>query len=183
MDTCGKCGGELRMQPISRYEPKKEMAGGIKVVLVNDAVSGLVCQKCGNITKVDIPNLPGLIAAIAVCRSTEPTKLSGKEIRFLRRAMERTAKELAGDLDVTEETVSRWENDRLAISTATERLLRYQVCLRLGDKAPAVDFEPEHVLYGMKIRAVRDAGEEATLMFWRTPSKKREAVWKERAVA
>src|SRR5438445_10959589 len=123
MKTCGKCGGETRMQPITRYQIKKEQVGGMHVEVM-DAVKELVCDKCG-ILRVDIPNLPGLMAAIAVSRSKHERKLNGSEIRFLRKAVEETAKEFAGHLDVTEETVSRWENDRLAISNSVERMLRF----------------------------------------------------------
>ena len=152
MKTCGKCGGEMRMQPISRYQIKKEQVGGMHVEIF-DAVTNLVCVKCGAVLRTDIPNLPGLLAAVAVFRSTMERKLNGQEIRFLRKTMEKTAKELAAKLDVAEETVSRWENNKLAISNPFERMLRVRVCREIGERT-RIDWNDDDILYRLKINPV-----------------------------
>jgi len=180
--TCGKCGGEVRMQPIPRYEPKAELMGGIRVQLC-DSVKGLVCENCGNIVRADIPDLPGLIAAVAVGRAKEPLKLSGSEIRFLRKTMEFTSRKVAELLTVSEETISRWENGRLAIGSANERLLRWTVCHVLGKKAPAIGWAAEEILQ-MDIRPVNVAGAALVLGFCRVQFKgekatKTEPTWLE----
>ena len=153
MKTCGKCGGELRMQPIPRYQARTELMGGMHVELI-DVVQALVCKKCGTVLRTDIPDMPGLVAAVAVSRAKEPIKLSGQEIRFLRKAVGLTAKELASDLDVSEETVSRWENGHLAIGNSVERILRWKVCKALQDKAPAIEWDDNEILTTMQIMPV-----------------------------
>jgi hypothetical protein len=41
--------------------------GGMRVVL-EDSVRGLVCSECNSVSSVDVPNLPGLLAAVAIGR-------------------------------------------------------------------------------------------------------------------
>jgi DNA-binding transcriptional regulator YiaG len=64
-----------------------------------------------------VPDVNGLQIAAAVARAIVPAKLTGKEIRFLRKAIGMRAADLARFLDVTAETMSRWENDREVINT------------------------------------------------------------------
>lgn len=175
MTTCGKCGGESRMQPIARYELKKEHVGDMQVE-VFDAVHQLVCNNCG-VLRTDIPNLPGLLAAVAVMRSNMERKLNGQEIRFLRKAMDKTAKELAAKLDTTEETVSRWENDRLVISNPFERMLRVLACRELGERT-AVEWDDDFILYRIKINPVAPQPG-----IWLCLQSRRKEVYRERKAA
>jgi hypothetical protein len=64
------------------------------------------CPKCPRSQSIIIPNLQGLIAAIAVYRVKQPLKLSPEEIRFLRKACEWTARELGEKLQIRSETIS-----------------------------------------------------------------------------
>ncbi len=172
MKTCAECGGTVSLQRVERYELNKALVGGMHVV-VNDAVDTLVCDRCNAVVREDIPDLPGLMAAVAVTRATEPLKLNGKEIRFLRKCLGDSAKALAERLDVTEETVSRWENGHLAIGNATERLLRLEVCRRLQEQAPGIaEHDDDYVLYRMKIQPV--SKEPLTMEFFRTKVRRRE---------
>ena len=153
MDKCAKCGGEGRMQPIDRYQPRKELMGGMQIELVN-VVTALVCEKCGTTLRADIPDMPGLIAAVSVARAAkQPLKLSGPEIRFLRKAIGKSAKELAEDLRVTDETVSRWENGHLLMGEHIERIFRWTVCDELGDRT-AIEWDHDEVLKKMNIVSV-----------------------------
>ncbi len=175
MKTCGKCGGETRIQPIPRYQVKKELVAGMHVE-VFDAVTTLVCDKCG-VLRTEIPNLPGLMAAVAVMRSNTERKLSGQEIRFMRKTMEKTAKELAAKLDTTEETVSRWENDKLVISNPFERMLRVHVCRELGDRT-SVEWNDDDILYRLKINPVAKQPELMLCL-----ASRRKELWRERKAA
>lgn len=179
MKTCGKCGGEGRMQPVPRYQVRKELMGGMHVELI-DVVQALVCGKCRTELRTDIPDMPGLVAAVSVARAKEPLKLGGQEIRFLRKSVGLTAKELASDLDVSDETVSRWENGHLAIGNSVERILRWKVCNALGDKAPAIGWDDDEILTRMEIVSV--SSEPVALAFNRGPYKRRER-WQERKAA
>lgn len=167
------------MQPIPRYQARKVLMGGMHVELI-DVVQALVCGKCGEVLRTDIPDMPGLVAAVSVARAKEPLKLNGQEIRFLRKAIGLTAKELAGDLDVSEETVSRWENGHLAIGNSVERILRWKVSKALSDKAPAIEWDDDEILTRMEIVPV--SSEPLVMAFDRGSYKRRER-WQERKAA
>lgn len=111
--------------------------------------------------RVVIPDLEGLIAAAAIARIKCPFKLSGREIKFLRKALGISGKELAKKLNVAKETVSRWENAKEPVGPMAERLLRIYVGLKLQTDAPAVQFDPEDVMM-MEVQSVRRA--DATLV-------------------
>ena len=67
-----------------------------------------------------------------ICR--ERRELSGKEIRFLRREMLMSQAVLAALLDVKEQTVHRWETEKVSIPRASEWLIR----LLYMNKIPSV---------------------------------------------
>ena len=171
MDTCGKCGSEGRIQPISRHRLKKELMGSMQVELV-DVVNALVCENCGATLRADIPDMPSLIAAVAVARAAkESLKLNGPEIRFLRKAIGKSAKELAQELRVTDETVSRWENGHLVMGESVERIFRWKVCDALGEKAPAIEWEPDQILTKMNIASV--SAQPLVMYFHRSGQKRK----------
>jgi DNA-binding XRE family transcriptional regulator len=165
MNTCTKCRGDVHVRLVDRYEVKKELIGGMRVEVV-DAVSELVCTKCGAVLRTDIPNLPSLLAAIAIARSKSEMKLNGSEIRFLRKTLGLPAKELSDALDVAEETVSRWENGHLVIGNSTERLLRWKVCSELADKAPEIKWNDDDILFGLDIVSVMPAAFPEPMVFY-----------------
>lgn len=177
MKLCGKCGGEGRTHLIPRYEAKKELMGGMRVELVN-AVQQVVCEQCATVMRTDIPDMPGLVAAVAVGRSKEGLKLNGEEIRFLRKVMGKTGKELAQELRVSDETVSRWENGHLLMGEPVERIFRWKVCKALEDKAPGVVWDDNEILTRMNIVSVR--AHPLVMTFHRLALKRREQ-WREAA--
>jgi transcriptional regulator with XRE-family HTH domain len=153
MDKCAKCGADVRTEVLPCYEAKNELQG--MGVALFDCVKQSKCSGCGA-TQEFIPDMVGLLSAVAVCRATVPWKLHGYEIRFLRKAIELSAKDFARVLEVSQETLSRWENDKAPIGPANEKLLRIVVGLTLAEKAPGIFFDPEQVT-SMKIRSVRDS--------------------------
>ena len=101
-----------------------------------------------------IPDLEGLRAAMAVKRVNDPLKLNGTEIRFLRKALGYTGKELAEKMQVSAESVSRWENNKELMRPIGEKLLRLIVGGMLASKAPALDFDSDEIV-NMHIQSVR----------------------------
>lgn len=172
MKKCGKCGREGRIQPIhiQRYEAKKELMGGMNVVLI-DAVQQVICEGCGTILRTDIPDMPGLIAAVCVKRSKEGLKLKGEEIRFLRKTAEWPATKVAQELNAAEETVSRWENGAQVIGDPNERIFRWKMCRALEQKAPGI-FWNDNELLSLKITPF--ATEPLVMEFRYAPVKRRE---------
>lgn len=67
-----------------------------------------------------------------LCRKR--TELSGKEIRFLRREMLMSQAVLAALLDVKEQTIHRWETEKVSTPRASEWLIR----LLYMNKVPSV---------------------------------------------
>lgn len=148
--TCGKCSGQLRRDTRPMY---REEGLGLPVILMN-AVEVKVCVECGEVFSKRIPDLQNLIAAMAVARVMDPSKLNGRDIRFLRKAINSTAKDLASRLGVAEGTFSRWENDKDVIGLANEKLLRMIAGVLMHEDAPAVDFDAERIA-SMEIEAAR----------------------------
>jgi len=128
----------------------RDEAMGIPTILINSARRVTHDGEPG----VIIPDIPGLEAAIAVARVTLPHKLSGREIRFLRRSMGLKAVALAKFLDVTPETLSRWENGPEAISTNAERVLRLRVLQTLKEKVIGIKVRSGDIL-DLKFSPVR----------------------------
>lgn len=142
--------GEARQQHLLHYE---DDLMGIPVVLIN-AVQQKVCEECQEVLSTIIPDLEGLRAAMAVTRVNDPLKLNGREVNFLRKALGFSGKELAGRMEVSAGTVSRWENDKELMGPTSEKLLRLIVGGMLADKAPALDFDPSEIV-DMRIQSVR----------------------------
>jgi transcriptional regulator with XRE-family HTH domain len=133
---------------------------GVRVLLINSVFEA---EQDGETVPV-VPDIQGLEAAVAVARITVPDKLSGREIRFLRKAICKKSTELARFLDVTPSTFSRWENDRDVMSTNTERVFRLRILNSLRRCAPGVEVKVETILE-MKISPFRAPAHPTTLIF------------------
>jgi DNA-binding transcriptional regulator YiaG len=136
MKRCEKCEGEVRATRLHEYR-NDEFLGFPNLVLV-DAVDEEKCANCGSVEAISVPKLSEMIAAAAVLRATMPQKLGGAEIKALRKALGMSAKALAQELGVREESMSRWENGHEPIGPANEILLRLAVVDTLGERAPGV---------------------------------------------
>jgi transcriptional regulator with XRE-family HTH domain len=86
--------------------------------------------------------MKGLVNAAALVRVLNPVRLSGKEIKFIRRALGLTQKVFAARMDVAVETISRWENYITGCGGFTEKTLRHNACALLHPNAPAIDYDP-----------------------------------------
>lgn len=175
------CDGQHRTQAIDReiLDKHQEVVGGLPVILIR-AVEVSRCKQCGEVLSKKIPDLQNLIAAMAVTRVTDPLKLRSEDIRFLRKTMNWTGKELASALGVSVETVSRWENGKDLIGIANEKLLRLIVGTTMTKSAPAIDFEPDQIAK-MRIESVRAADEIGAMCFerirFKRPSHPKENQW------
>src|SRR6266404_2890688 len=105
MNACEHCGGPVGVRVVPEY---RDAPLGIDGVVLDYAVVERKCEHCGEVADVLIPDVPGLIAAIAVARVMRNRKLNGREIKFVRKALELPARELAARLGVRPETLSRW---------------------------------------------------------------------------
>jgi DNA-binding transcriptional regulator YiaG len=140
---------------------------------------------------VRIPDPMGLIRAVVRCRVRDPRKLSGEELRFVRRALDLQANKLAAFLDCSPEHYSRCESGGKALSATAEKMLRlfaYVATLcsephklleraarpKLRDQKSeqeALDFI--NVFMTMTIATVRNADEVIEYVFSRCPPVKK----------
>jgi DNA-binding transcriptional regulator YiaG len=149
--TCAECGGRhVNVTPLDIYHDDGLI--GLPHVVVLNAAQKVVCADCGASDDVKIPDSEDLEVALAVYRVTIPVKLVGGEIRFLRQALGMRGSELGEVLQVRQETVSKWENDKEPMKPQTEKLLRILVGRLLADKAPGIDFD-EDAIWKMQIPA------------------------------
>ena len=79
-----------------------------------------------------IQDIDGLHDAIGRFLIHERKVLSGSEIRFLRHELDMSQSTLARMLDVTEQTVRRWEQEKLSIPRAADALLRSLFAEKIG---------------------------------------------------
>ncbi len=117
--TCGK--GELT----SRVETHLYTESGLPhVALVGVEVRR--CPSCGH-HEVVLPRVTELHRTIAHAVIHKPARLSGAEVRFLRKSLGWSGVDFAERMGVDPSTVSSWENDKDPIGPTSDRLLRLMV--------------------------------------------------------
>lgn len=164
---CERCRGQLGTTVRDFYQDDGLI--GLSNVILVKSVKVTACEECGHEESVSVPDVEGLEAAVAVARVTLPIKLTGQEIRFLRRALGLLSKDLAEELQVREETMSRWEHDDSPINPKDEKLLRILVGQRLASKARGVRYDQDEI-FRMRIPAVATTPrEDFQMFFWRLP--------------
>ena len=118
---CTDCGTPMKTQ---RENYRYDECGLKKVTLVGVEVSR--CPRCGNF-EISIPHIEQLHRLIARLLIEKTTRLTGEEVKFLRKSLGWSGVDFARNMGVTEETVSRWENNAVPIGPQADRLLRLLV--------------------------------------------------------
>lgn len=119
---CGQCGA-TEIEAVTIDHPYDE--SGLPGVTLQ-GISADRCPVCGAI-RVRIPNIEGLHRALALFLLRKTSRLSGPEVRFLRKYIGLSGADFAKRLGAEPETVSRWENGKQPIGGAAERFLRLLV--------------------------------------------------------
>ena len=96
---------------------------GLPLLLKN--VELVKCDNCGT-TEPVIPNLDGLMHAVALAVITHECRLRGDEIRFLRKYLGLSTKEFMQLMHINKSTLSRWENGE-EFGPQSDRLMRLLV--------------------------------------------------------
>ena len=97
---------------------------------------------------VTIDHLPDLFMAIAFSLVSKPGRLTGAEMRFLRKRMEMTQAALATELWVSEQTVANYEKGKTEVGPA-DRALRFLFLAHVaddGDVAEELRLEAEALM-------------------------------------
>ncbi len=119
--NCLNCGHEMTT---GREDYPYDACGLPNVTLAGVEVRR--CAACGE-HEVVIPAVESLHQALATAVIERREKLLPIEVRYLRKYLGLAANELATQMGVTPETVSRWENGAQPMGAVAERLLRLMV--------------------------------------------------------
>jgi putative zinc finger/helix-turn-helix YgiT family protein len=128
---CRNCGKAEMKSGAETYLYKE--SGLPSVVLVGVEVRR--CPSCGHHELV-LPRLTELHRTIAHALIHKHSRLSGAEVRYLRKYLGWSGADFARHVGVHPSTVSNWENDKDPIGSASDRLLR----LMLVHGAPVEDY-------------------------------------------
>lgn len=103
-------------------------------VILLDGAEEEIDDRTGEQVGISIPNMEGLIAAVAIARSLHPLRLDGSEVRFIRRAIGMSAADFAAALTLDAATLSRWENNRQTVGEWADKQVRFYAVTALRDR-------------------------------------------------
>ena len=119
---CSQCSSS-NLDEVKIDHPYDE-CGLPNVTLVD--VTARKCRDCGTV-RLKIPAIEELHRALLMMVLRKNSRLTGAEVRFLRKYIGLSGTDFARRIGAEPETVSRWENDRQPIGPQAERLLRLLV--------------------------------------------------------
>ena len=115
---CTNCGEHLNVE---RRNYRYTESGLPKVVLQGVTIAD--CPKCGN-SDVSIPGVAKIHRAIARALANSPARLTGPQLRFLRKHLGLSGDDLGRYLHTDKTKISKWETEEDRIGPATDRLIR-----------------------------------------------------------
>lgn len=118
---CAECGSAMK---VGRENVKYDQMMSLPVTLANVEVRR--CPQCGEY-EVVIPRLEEVLRVLAGAIIRKPRRLTGEEVRFLRKYLGWSGADFARRMGTQPETVSRWEHGTAAIGPQADRLLRLMV--------------------------------------------------------
>jgi len=129
---CPECGGSVKTRKEKKY---RYAESGLPHVILKDAVTTTVCERCGA-TFTGIHAMGPLHRAIAEALIRKKGRLAGEEIRFLRKSLGWSGADFAAKMGTQPETVSRWEHNKTPMGAQADRLLR----LLVAREEPTMDY-------------------------------------------
>lgn len=129
--NCMNCGEVMGVA--GENVPYRALAG---VTLIGVEVSR--CAACGE-AEIAIPAIEALNRSLGAALIAKPGRLTGDEIRFLRKSLGWSARTFAARMGTSPETVSRWETGKQRMAQTSERLLRVLVAI----EGPIEDYASE----------------------------------------
>lgn len=132
----------------------------------------------GNILSYRIPDPDGLLRVVVMSRALHPRKLSGADIKYLRKAVGVKQKDLAAHIELDPATLSRCESGVQPIGAASEKLLRIFLVRTACKLHKVKDCEDKKSIMKLldelfdiiKPSPVHDAGDELVFHFVRDSS-------------
>jgi putative zinc finger/helix-turn-helix YgiT family protein len=126
IEKCSNCGADAKVVRGSYEFPESGLTG-----IVIQGIEVLRCKKCKNQEPI-IPQMNGLMTGLALAVILKPYRLTGEDVRFLRKHLHMTGEEFSQLLHVDKTTLSKWENDDDPVGQHSDRLIRV-VALGLGE--------------------------------------------------
>ena len=125
-EVCSAC--EAPAEVVRGDYPYKE--SGLKNVTLS-GIDLIRCRKCGNVDPV-IRCINDLHQALALAVASQPFRLQGEDVRYLRKYLGMTQDKFAELLHIHKSSLSKWENNEDKIGEQSDRLIR-TVVLTLGE--------------------------------------------------
>jgi DNA-binding transcriptional regulator YiaG len=123
MEQCMDCGAESVTYVLGSH-PYRE--SGLPNVVLQGVKLG-TCSEC-KATSVIIPKMAVIHREIArALVQQNPGRMTGEQLRFLRKYLEVTGEQLAKYLHTDRTKISKWENGEDPIGPSTDRLMRLLV--------------------------------------------------------
>ena len=139
--VCPECGERATV----KRGDYKFAESGLKNVILS-GIEVIECATCGAIPV--IPAINQITRAIALAVALKPARLTGEEVRFLRKFIAKSQAELSRLMRVSKTTISKWENNEDPVGEQSDRLIRV-IAVALGGlknelpgvvaKFPAID--------------------------------------------
>lgn len=136
---CSECGTAVTPE---RRDHHYTESGLSNVMLEGVLIAN--CGKCGN-WDITLPGLVKLHQAIAQALATSPVRLTGEQLRFLRKHLGLTGDELGRYLHTDRTKISKWETGEHSIGPQTDRLIRLLVAALDASLRDAVSDIAEHL--------------------------------------
>jgi putative zinc finger/helix-turn-helix YgiT family protein len=121
---CFECSAEMQ----ATREQYHYVESGLPNVWIEN-VEVRRCPECGD-EEVVLPALEGLHRAIAAALVRKPARLTGAEVRFIRKTLGWSGKVFAERMWVDPSTVSRWERSKESVGPQSDLLVRYLFATR-----------------------------------------------------
>ncbi len=135
-------------------EPLHYTACGLDNVYLK---SGYVVREVAGERYISVRDVEDLHETIAVYLVRQKKVLSGREIRFLRKHLELTQRDLGGFIGVSDQSVARYEKDLTKLEGASDSLLRLLVA---GHVTGCIDVQKELT----NIQAADDAADDVVTL-------------------
>lgn len=166
--------GKMATRVVDQFDAV-ELGAPFKVIL-HKAVEVTKDKNTGAMVKYSIPDLDGLLKTIAISRVLHSRKLTGPDIKFLRKAVGLRQKDVAKSIEMSAEHLSRCESGALVMSPASEKLLRIYIIkavanlhkLNACSAKTKVEDALERLFCSIKAVSVHNAGDVLELHFCRS---------------
>lgn len=139
LHECSNCG---EMAPIRHGMHRYDESGLSNVVL--QGVGIVECGKCGN-SDLILPRLAKIHQAIAAALANSPGRLTGEQLRFLRKHLGLSGDELGHYLHTDKTKISKWERGEDRIGPSNDRLIRLLAAALDKEMRSSVSAIAEHL--------------------------------------